>query len=81
MNTQMNETTVGAQARVNNFSKAVLMLDDMAYQAEHDALLDAMCAEELACQAEHDALMDAMYAEELACQAEYDAMVGIVVKY
>ena len=74
MNTQMNETTVGAQAQVKNFSKAVLMPDDIVFQAEHDALLDATCAEELACQAEHDALMDAMYAEELACQVEYDAI-------
>ena len=74
MNIQMNETTVGAQARVNNFSKAVLMLDDMAYQAEHDALLDAMYAEALACQAEYDAMVDAMCVEELACQAEYDAI-------
>lgn len=74
MNTQMNETTVEAQARVKNFSMAVLMLDDIAYQAEHDALMDTMYAEELVCQAEYDAMVDAMYAEELACQAEYDAI-------
>ena len=73
MNAQICETTVGAQTRVKNFSKAVLM-DDFACQAEYDALVDSMYAEELAAQAEHDALVDAMCAEELAVQAEYDAM-------
>lgn len=73
MNTQIREKAVGAQARVSNFSKAVLM-DDFACQVEHDALMDAMCAEELACQAEYDAMVDAMCVEELACQAEYDAI-------
>ena len=48
-----------------------MMLDELVYEAEQDAIADAFYLAELAAEAEEDAIADAMFMADLACQ---DAM-------
>ena len=73
MNNQINHTTEGAQARVNNLSYAMQMAE-LESQMEQEAIKEQVLLADLECQAEQDAILYQMMLVELAYEAEQDAV-------